>query len=76
MNLKQELGKLKEEMRKLQGLKVVMVSQQLWHEQEICGVKYAMELLRNASDSQKESQEQEAVGLGDGSSGWTRGMSG
>jgi predicted nucleic acid-binding Zn-ribbon protein len=68
-NLEQEHGKPKEEMRELQVQKAVMAPQQLRHESEVCDLKHKTELLRNASDHQTESQEQEAVGLNSGSSG-------
>jgi hypothetical protein len=41
-NLKQELGKLKKEMRELQVLNAVMAPQQLRYEQEICHLKHEM----------------------------------
>jgi hypothetical protein len=59
-------------MREPQELNVLMTSQQLRHEQEILDLKHEVELLRNASDGQRESQEQEAVGSSSGLSGWNR----
>jgi chromosome segregation ATPase len=55
-NLEQELAKLKEEIRELQRQKAAMADQRLWHEQEIRDVKSEVELLRKASDGQREAQ--------------------
>jgi chromosome segregation ATPase len=58
-NLERELVTLKEEMRELRGLKAAMVDERQRHEQEIRDVKHEEELLRKASDGQRESQERE-----------------
>jgi chromosome segregation ATPase len=59
-NLERELAKLEEEMRELRGLETAMADQRQRHEQEIRDVKHEVELLRKASDSQRESQERQA----------------
>jgi hypothetical protein len=54
-DLEREFGKLKEEKRELGGLKAAMAEPRRRHEQEICDRKHEMELLRQASDGQRES---------------------
>jgi archaellum component FlaC len=58
-DLQQEFTKLKEEMQELCVQKAVISDERQRHEQEICDVKHEVELLRQTSDSQRESQERE-----------------
>jgi ribosomal protein L29 len=53
MNLEQEFGKLKKEMRKRRMQKAAMPGQRPQHEQEIRDVRHEVELLRQTSDEQK-----------------------
>jgi chromosome segregation ATPase len=64
-NLARELATLKEEMRELRGLKAAMADQRQRHEKEIRDVKHEVELLRKASDSQRESLERETQAVAD-----------
>jgi hypothetical protein len=59
-NMERELAKLKEEIRELGLQKAAMADQGQRHKQEICDVKHEVELLRQASDGQRDSQEREA----------------
>jgi chromosome segregation ATPase len=63
--LARELATLKEEIRELREQKAAMADQRQRHEQEIRDVKHELELLRKASDSQRESQEPEAKAVAD-----------